>query len=201
MWTSEMGDTNRPRAKTTATRSLGVPVLAAMVAVLIGACATDGEPLTDVERRAVGDSLEGMLRRAYDLSGPGTGAVDRLLSLYADTGRVVSASGGQLLASRDSLAEGIRSFWETVGQNMREPRWIWERMVTDVLDRNAAVITATYRVPHRTPRGTPHELAGAMTLVFARRAGRWLVVQEHLSDRPDSESPSARMLDTTGAEH
>jgi ketosteroid isomerase-like protein len=60
-------------------------------------------------------------------------------------------------------------------------------MVTDVLSRNAAVVTGTYRVPHRTPRGTPHELAGAMTLVFARRGGRWVVVQEHLSDRPTTE--------------
>jgi ketosteroid isomerase-like protein len=140
--------------------------------------------LTDAERRAVADTLEGMVRRAYDLSTLRARGADQLLGLYPDTGRVISASGGRMSASRDSLAEGIRYFWESTGRNMREPRWLWERMVTDVLGRNAAVVTATYRVPHRTPRGEPHELAGAMTLVFARRGGRWMVVQEHLSDRP-----------------
>jgi ketosteroid isomerase-like protein len=148
-----------------------------------GACAPGGASLTGAERRVIADTLEGLVRRAYDLSAPPAGAADRLISLYADSGRVVSASGGRLLTSRDSLLDGIRYFWESTGRNMREPRWIWEQMVTDVLSPDAAVVTATYRVPHRTPRGEPHELGGAMTLVFARRGGRWVVVQEHLSDR------------------
>jgi ketosteroid isomerase-like protein len=149
-------------------------------------CEAHRDSLTAAERRAIADTLEGLVRRAYDVSGPSAGAADRLISLYADSGRVVSASGGRILTSRDSLADGIRYFWESTGRNMREPRWIWEQMVTDVLSPDAAVVTATYRVPHRTPRGEPHELAGAMTLVFARRGGRWVVVQEHLSDRPQA---------------
>jgi ketosteroid isomerase-like protein len=153
-----------------------------LIAALAAGC-TPPASLTDGERLAIADTLEGLVRRAYDVSGPSAGAADRLISLYADSGRVVSASGGRLLASRDSLLEGIRFFWESTGRNMREPRWLWEQMVTDVLGRDAAVVTATYRVPHLTPRGEPHELAGAMTLVFARRNGRWVVVQEHLSDR------------------
>jgi ketosteroid isomerase-like protein len=153
------------------------------IAALVCGCAPARASLTDGERRAIADTLEGLVRRAYDISGPSAGAADRLISLYADSGRVVSASGGRLLASRDSLLEGIRYFWESTGRNMRAPRWIWEQMVTDVLSPDAAVVTATYRVPHLTPRGEPHELAGAMTLVFARRSGRWAVVQEHLSDR------------------
>ena len=162
-----------------------------LIATLTVGCAPGPRSLTAAERRAVADTLEGLVRRAYDLSGPSAGSADRLLGLYADTGRVVSASGGRILTSRDSLAEGIRYFWESTGRNMREPRWIWEQMVTDVLGPDAAVVTATYRVPHRTPRGEPHELAGAMTLVFARRGGRWLVVQEHLSDRPAAPTDAA----------
>jgi ketosteroid isomerase-like protein len=150
---------------------------------LVGGCAEPRDALTGAERRAIADTLERLVKRAYDVSGPTAGAADRLISLYADSGRIVSASGGRILTSRDSLVEGIRYFWESTGRNMREPQWIWEQMVTDVLSPNAAVVTATYRVPHHTPRGEPHELAGAMTLVFARRNGRWVVVQEHLSDR------------------
>lgn len=157
-----------------------------LIAPLAADCAASRRSLTAAERRAIADTLEGLVRRAYDVSGPSAGAADRLISLYADSGRVVSASGGRILTSRDSLVDGIRYFWESTGRNMREPRWIWEQIVTDVLSPDAAVVTATYRVPHRTPRGEPHELAGAMTLVFARRGGRWVVVQEHLSDRPQA---------------
>jgi ketosteroid isomerase-like protein len=57
-------------------------------------------------------------------------------------------------------------------------------MHVDVLAQDAAVVTATYRVPHLTPRGMPHVIAGAWTAVFQRRAGRWVIVQEHLSDVP-----------------
>ena len=66
---------------------------------------------------------------------------------------------------------------------MRDPTWTWEQFHVDVLGRNAAAVTATYRVPHRTPTGEPHVIAGALTMVFERRDGRWVVVQEHLSDR------------------
>jgi hypothetical protein len=54
----------------------------------------------------------------------------------------------------------------------------------DVLSRTAAVMTATYRVPHHTPRGDPHVIGGAWTAVFSRRNGEWVIVQEHLSDSP-----------------
>jgi ketosteroid isomerase-like protein len=167
------------------------------LAPFVTGCAPGRGSLSDAERRAIADTVEGLVRRAYDVSGPSAGAADRLISLYADSGRVVSASGGQVLTSRDSLVDGIRYFWESTGRNMREPRWIWEQMVTDVLSPDAAVVTATYRVPHRTPRGEPHELAGAMTLVFARRGGRWAVVQEHLSDRPSSQGPMPDMSGNT----
>lgn len=174
-------------------------ILAFFVSALFAAgCSPGRESLTGAERRAIADTVEGLVRRAYDVSAPSAGA-DRLISLYADSGSVVSASTGRIQTSRDSLVDGIRYFWESTGRNMREPRWIWEQMVTDVLSPDAAVVTATYRVPHRTPRGEPHELAGAMTLVFGRRGGRWVVVQEHLSDRPPTqESPPRMPGDTAG---
>lgn len=150
---------------------------------LVTACRSGAESLSGAERRAIADSVEALMKGAYSFSDANDRAVSRLLSLYPASGRVVSAAGGRMLTSRDSLAIGIGQFWENIGQRMQQPRWIWENVVTDVLGPNAAVVTATYRVPHLTPDGTPHELAGAMTFVFARRDGRWVVVQEHLSDR------------------
>jgi uncharacterized protein (TIGR02246 family) len=131
-----------------------------------------------------------MIVAAYDITKPGD-PVARMLSLYPPSGGVVSASGGRVSVARDSLEAGIRSFWEYVGQNMRNPRWQWDPMHVDVLSRDAAVVTATYTIPHLTPRGQPHVIAGAMTQVFARRDGRWVVVQEHLSDVPAAVMDSA----------
>jgi hypothetical protein len=150
---------------------------------LLAACSRAGDDAPSAaERAAIADTLRTMVVRAYDLTSPGD-RVARMMSLYPSSGPVVSASGGLMSLSRDSLANGVRAFWEYVGQNMRDPRWIWEQFHVDVLGRDAAVVTATYRVPHRTPRGEPHVIGGAMTLAFQRRAGRWVVVQEHLSDR------------------
>jgi len=53
------------------------------------------------------------------------------------------------------------------------------------------VLTTTYAIPHRTPEDEPHTLAGAWTAVFARRDGRWVIVQEHLSDAPPTPTTAA----------
>ena len=158
-------------------------LLPIVLAVLGAGCRPQAGSISDAERLAIADTVETLVKQAYDFSGSDSNAVARLLSLYPDQGRVVSASDGRMLTSRDSLASGIRYFWESMGQRMQNPRWIWETVATDVLGHDAAVVSATYRVPHMTPQQTPHELAGAMTMVFARRDGRWVVVQEHLSDR------------------
>jgi hypothetical protein len=148
--------------------------------------------MTGAQRDAIADTLRAMIVNAYDLSKPGD-AVARLMSLYPAAGPVVSASVGQVSTSRDSLEAGIRAFWDNVGRNMRDPKWIWGPMHVDVLSPDAAVLTTTYRVPHLTPRGMPHVLAGAWTAVFQRRDGRWVVVQEHLSDVPAAATASMPM--------
>ncbi|HKW12841.1 MAG TPA: DUF4440 domain-containing protein [Gemmatimonadaceae bacterium] len=148
--------------------------------LFLAACGTRSVELTPVQRTAIANEIDAKVRAAYDLSQPNL--EQRMLSLYADTGRIVSASGGQVVASRDTLAKGIELFWKNVGANMRQPQWIWTHTYVDVLSPDAAVFTGTYRVPHLTPRGQPHEIAGAMTLVFEKRGAKWGVVQEHLSD-------------------
>jgi ketosteroid isomerase-like protein len=151
-------------------------------ALLAASCTGRSDaPLSAAERSAIADTLRTMIVSAYDITRPGD-AVARMMSLYPPTGNVVSASGGRVSVSHDSLEAGIRAFWQYVGQNMRQPKWTWDEVHVDVLARDAAVVTATYHVPHLTPRGEPHTIAGAMTEVFQRRGGRWAVVQEHLSD-------------------
>lgn len=147
------------------------------------ACARSTGDIGVAERAAIADTLQRMLVSAYDIAKPGD-PVARMMSLYPSRGGVVSAMGGRVTVSRDSLQSEVRDFWQYVGSNMRDPKWQWDPMHVDVLSRDAAVVTATYRIPHLTPRGMPHVIAGALTEVFARRDGRWVVVQEHLSDVP-----------------
>ena len=126
--------------------------------------------------------VQAALREAYDLSKPGV--EERMLSLYPKAGRVVSASAGRVTTSRDTLEAGIRYFWQAVGVNMKGARWIWDTMYVDVISTTSAVVTGKYRIPHRTPRDQDHVIAGAMTAVFVKRDGKWVIIQEHLSDVP-----------------
>lgn len=157
-------------------------VLAVSIIALLGCSGPTGSQLTPAQRQAISAEIEQTLKDAYDLSKPGL--TQRMLSLYPASGRVISANSGRAITSRDTLDAGIRYFWDNVGVNMREPRWVWERFWVDVLSPSAAVVTATYSVPHRNPRNEPHVIGGAMTMVFEKQRGRWVIVQEHLSDLP-----------------
>ena len=151
-----------------------------LVALLIGLAACGG--MTDAQRDAVRAEVTAALRDAYDLSRPDV--EQRMLALYGPTGAIVSASAGQVVTSRDTLTQGIQYFWRNVGVNMRDPTWEWDSLFVEVLSPTSAVVTAAYRIPHLNPRNQPHVIAGAMTAVFVKSDGRWVIVQEHLSDRP-----------------
>ncbi len=168
------------------------PALTLLLAAVLGCTAASGDSdrlLSASDRQEIATAVEQRLRDATDLRAGGD-VVARMLSLYPDSGRVVSASAGYVTTDRDSLAASVSHFWEYIGQNMRNPEWRWGPMEVDVLGPDAAVVTATYRIPHITPRGEPHVIGGAWTAVFARRGGRWVVVQEHLSDTPGPISPT-----------
>jgi hypothetical protein len=154
------------------------------------ACAPRGAlDMSAAEKKAIADSLKRLVVNAYDLSKPDP--VKNLMSLYPAEGRVISASGGVMTTTRPQLQQGIKAFWTYVGQNMRSPRWEWTSMNVDVLAPDAAVMTSTYRIPHLTPAGMNHVIAGAWTAVFQKRGVRWVVIQEHLSDV--QSNPNAQM--------
>lgn len=163
-----------------------IPV--ALIAIVTTAGCRGSDP-SAAEKKAIAAEIEKEVRSAYDLRNPD---VEKSFEkLYADSGRIVSASGGRIIASRDTLFAGIHSFWRYVGSNMRNPTWMWDRILIDVLSPDAAVMTATYHVPHLTPRNMPHIIGGAWTAVFRKENGRWVIVQEHLSDLPAAMADSA----------
>ncbi len=160
----------------------------ALLAASVGqsACSTT-RAVPAAERRAIADSLGALVTHAYDFSRPN--AADRLLALYPDSGRVISAAGGRVTTTQPALRREIESFWQRVGQNMQAPRFVLGSSYVDVITPDAAVMTFTYSIPHRTPDGAPHVVTGAWTTFWRRNGGRWQIVQEHLSDEPPAATP------------
>lgn len=163
--------------------SFGLAISSLIAAISIIGCERPSSgSLTAAERQSIATAIETRVKRAYDLDAPDV--LSGLLSLYPSEGPVYSAAGGRVTTERDSLEAGVRQFWNYVGRNMREPDWQWTAMHVDVLSRESAVMTATYRVPHLTPNGQPHVIGGAWTAVFEKRDGEWMIAHEHLSDSP-----------------
>ena len=154
-----------------------------LAAVLVAAgCSGPPGTVSAIQRIQAQRAITSEVESAYDFSKPNV--PDNLMALYAPTGPILSASGGRITTSRDSLRAGIEAFWTNVGRNMRDAHVEWTAMHIDVLAPDVAAMTATYRIPHKQPNGLPHVIGGAWTAVFVLRAGRWVIVQEHLSDNP-----------------
>ena len=160
-------------------------------APLAGALARGAAPAARARRRRAG------ARRRSAASRPPTTLAERIAAgatlVQAYTGfvyggplwpRACSAGSRATFAMRvrtDSLRAGIASFWQNVGRNMRDPKWVWGNVFVDRLGDDAAVLTATWSIPHIAPTGHPHVIRGAWTAVFRRIAGEWMIVVEHLS--------------------
>jgi ketosteroid isomerase-like protein len=151
----------------------------AMSLVVAAACGGKAAEPSDVTRRALADTLTGLISDAYDFSRPGV--AERMMELYADSGPVVSASGGTIVVGRDTLQASIATFWENVGRNMRNPVWKWGEIHVEPLGAGAASLTAAWSIPHIAPDSQPHVISGAWTAVFRRTSSGWRIVQEHLS--------------------
>lgn len=152
--------------------------------LMLGAC-SDPLRVSPADRRVIADSLSALVAGAYDF-GSLQGDPTRLLSLYPDSGRVISAAGGRVMTTRAALDGAIRGFWQRVGQNMQHPQFVLGSTYVDVITRQTAVMTLTYSIPHHTPQGRPHTVSGAWTMLWRNQNGRWMIVQEHLSDTPES---------------
>lgn len=162
-------------------RSLVTVTVLAIVASAAG-CSGGASGVSVVQRLAAERAIRAEVIAAYDFSKPNV--VGNLMALYAPTGPITSASGGRITTSRDSLRAGIQAFWTNVGSNMRDAHVDWTAMHIDVLAPSVAVMTATYRIPHKQPSGLPHVIGGAWTAIFVQRDGHWYVIDEHLSDDP-----------------
>lgn len=146
--------------------------------LLLGACSASAPRGLESDAALI-DTLKARIADAYDFGRPGV--VERMSALYPESGRVISASGGHIIATSDSLRAGIDAFWQNVGRNMRNAKWVWGNVYLDRLSADAAVLTGIWSIPHIAPTGRPHVIEGAWTAVFRRMDGKWMIVTEHLS--------------------
>jgi hypothetical protein len=156
----------------------------ALAALSAAGCSTESRSghVSALQQAQASRAIKTEVQAAYDFSRPDVPG--DLMALYAPTGPIISASGGRITMSRDSIRAGIEAFWSNVGSNMRDAHVEWTAMHIDLLSPGVAVMAATYRIPHKTPAGLPHVIGGAWTAVFVLRNGHWYVINEHLSDDP-----------------
>ncbi len=150
-----------------------------LLLLLVSEGCSDTSRGANANESALADTLTRIISEAYDFSRPGV--VERMNALYAPTGQVISASGGAIIGTRDSLQAGIARFWDNVGRNMKNPVWKWGDVFVEPIGKDAAALTASWSIPHIAPDGQPHVISGAWTAVFRRTAAGWKIVQEHLS--------------------
>ena len=151
-----------------------------IITAAVTATACTGNTPERPDNAALTDTLKAVIANAYDFTSPDV--LTRMNALYPDSGEVVSASAGQIVSSADSVRAGIAHFWQEAGQNMRNPRWVWDQVHVTALGSDAAVLTGTWSIPHIAPHGGEHIIRGAWTAAFRRSGdGRWQIVHEHLS--------------------
>ncbi len=153
-----------------------------IAAVASAGCSGPTPGVSALQRISAQRAIKAEVEAAYDFTRPDVPG--DLMALYAPTGQILSASGGRITTSRDSLRAGIQAFWTNVGRNMRDAHVEWTEMHIDVLAPDVAVMTAAYRIPHKQPSGLPHVIGGAWTAIFVLEGGHWYIVDEHLSDNP-----------------
>src|SRR5665213_1914623 len=115
--------------------------LALVAAVAALACSDRAPSVNVLQRLAAERAIRAEVVAAYDFSRPDVPG--NLMALYAPTGPIISASGGRITTSRDSLRAGIDAFWSNVGVNMRDAHVEWTAMHIQVLAPTVAVMTAT----------------------------------------------------------
>src|SRR4051812_49550339 len=105
-----------------ARKRLAARLIAVTAGVLLANACSPGEGaarMTASEKKAVADSLKRLVVNTYDLSKPEP--VKRLMSLYPDTGRVISASGGGSTTPPPPLGGGDKAVLAYFRQKKREP--------------------------------------------------------------------------------
>jgi ketosteroid isomerase-like protein len=153
------------------TRGFAVLIVAAGLA----ACGGTSGPVTGKERQAIVDSIMSRVgaftetARSRDLSA--------YLQFFDTSADFRLAEDGKIFSTRDSLATAAGRYFRA----HPSVDILWDPPSVSVLSPDAASYTSTYRMISVDSAGRSDTSLHARTIVFARRAKRWVMVHTHTS--------------------
>lgn len=157
---------------------LSITAGAAAALAIAAACTTPQRPLTDVQRAAIGDSVDQVATGIMTAMAAQPSA-DQYLANYVP-GSAVHAEYGMIYPTYDAFATALRAAFGTIkAPNVR----LTDRRIT-VLDRDVVVLTA---MVVGTVTDTANKVASfreAWTAVFQRTRNGWKIAADHESVAP-----------------
>lgn len=98
------------------------------------------------------------------------------LSHYTED--AIAVSNTTLFLSLSELAEDVNAYYNILKEvNLT----VWDEMNINVIDTDAAVITATFRYSFTDTNDVKTDLKGAWTALYVRRNGKWKIRVRHES--------------------
>lgn len=152
-------------------------LLQVMLPALVLGCVSAQEP-PPLRRAAIADSI----RVRMDALSAAISERDLASVLgFREDSALVSVAGGSIAASPAAAAEATGDFYRT----LRQAVFRWDTIQVDVLDRDVALVAATWTFVATDTGGAPLSVAGAETYVWRRQGeGTWRIRQQHESYRP-----------------
>ncbi|MHC4476204.1 MAG: YybH family protein [Planctomycetota bacterium] len=98
------------------------------------------------------------------------------LSYYADD--VIAVSNDTLFPSFEKLAEDVKAYYDILKEvNLA----VWEEMHINVINTDAALVTAKFRYSFTSTNNERTDLQGVWTALYIRRNGSWKIRVRHES--------------------
>jgi len=108
-------------------------------------------------------------------------AKDTATALGHFTKNVVAASNTKLFPSYEALAEDVADYYDILKEvNLAA----WDDMHINVINANAAVVTAAFRYSFTDTKNEKTDLQGVWTAVYVRCNGDWKILVRHESFAP-----------------
>jgi hypothetical protein len=139
--------------------------------------ATATAAVTDAERQRMEQAVNAWIKTTMTQWEQGDSA--GMMSTYPASGPLVSAGNGELITSRDSVANMLAGLSQTSNRKTS-----YQNPKIDVLAPGVAAVTLAFRFEGKTPDKKPFNNAGVYSAVLAERDGKLQIVQEHQSVPP-----------------
>ena len=164
---------------------LGISIAGVAALALAAACTMEQRPLTEVQRAAIGDSVD-QVATSIMTSMAAQPSADRFLAAYVPGNAEVHAEYGTIYPTFDSLAKVVRAGFASLKSNRCS---FSEKRIT-VLDRDVVVLTAMIGCTMTDTANKVTPFREAWTAVFHRTSDGWKIAADHESMAPPSPAPA-----------